>query len=282
MPIDPLNPDKAKDAGGGWLSAALPALIAGASAVTRGGPKRQYKYNKKLAEDQNAMNRANAEWILQQNKQLSEEQRAYDSPEAQMARYKAAGLNPNLIYGQGSSGNMGSPVTVGGMPGANMGSVDASYPDVASSFVGATQAMAGLDLTRAKTNESQIRQQSIQIQNEIAKNNPMLDPEVARSVSEGMIAVSQTKREEYLANWSDSGKDGYTQNGRRKIEAEVAAMEQKLGLNTSDLKIKNKILESKEYQNAISELQMKWLKDGDFNAEHIRQGLMLLLSKMLK
>lgn len=35
-------------------------------------------------------------------------QNAYNSPEQQMFRFKAAGLNPNLIYGQGSSGNAGS------------------------------------------------------------------------------------------------------------------------------------------------------------------------------
>lgn len=32
-------------------------------------------------------------------------QNAYNSPEAQMRRFKDAGLNPNLIYGQGSGGN---------------------------------------------------------------------------------------------------------------------------------------------------------------------------------
>lgn len=42
---------------------------------------------------------------------------AYNSPEAQMQRYLAAGLNPNLVYGAGASsgnaGNIGTP-TVGG------------------------------------------------------------------------------------------------------------------------------------------------------------------------
>lgn len=32
-------------------------------------------------------------------------QNEYNSPSAQMSRFKEAGLNPNLIYGQGSSGN---------------------------------------------------------------------------------------------------------------------------------------------------------------------------------
>ncbi|WNK13695.1 MAG: DNA pilot protein [Microvirus sp.] len=36
-------------------------------------------------------------------------QNAYNDPSAQMARFKAAGLNPNLIYGQGNSGNAAAP-----------------------------------------------------------------------------------------------------------------------------------------------------------------------------
>jgi len=32
-------------------------------------------------------------------------QNQYNTPEAQMSRFKAAGLNPNLIYGQGNAGN---------------------------------------------------------------------------------------------------------------------------------------------------------------------------------
>lgn len=39
------------------------------------------------------------------NQKLIKEQNEYNSPKSQMARYQAAGLNPNLIYGQGNSGN---------------------------------------------------------------------------------------------------------------------------------------------------------------------------------
>lgn len=40
---------------------------------------------------------------------MYDKQNAYNTPMAQMARFKDAGLNPNLIYGQGNSGNAGSP-----------------------------------------------------------------------------------------------------------------------------------------------------------------------------
>lgn len=42
------------------------------------------------------------------NEQAWMQQQEYNSPANQMARYKAAGLNPNLIYGQGTSGNASS------------------------------------------------------------------------------------------------------------------------------------------------------------------------------
>lgn len=53
-----------------------------------------YHYNKKLAEQQNEYN-LNM-WNLQNE---------YNSPQAQMQRLEAAGLNPNLMYGQGNTGN---------------------------------------------------------------------------------------------------------------------------------------------------------------------------------
>ena len=46
------------------------------------------------------------------NLRLWREQAAYNTPKAQMARYQAAGLNPNLIYSQGNPGNMTSSPTM--------------------------------------------------------------------------------------------------------------------------------------------------------------------------
>lgn len=56
--------------------------------------KRALKQNKELAD-------------YQYSKELDmwNRQNEYNSPASQMARYQEAGLNPNLIYGQGSSGN---------------------------------------------------------------------------------------------------------------------------------------------------------------------------------
>jgi len=52
-------------------------------------------------------------------------------------------------------------------------------------------------------------------------------------------------------------------------------------LNTEDLKIRNAILESKEFDNVIKEAMAAWYKDGDLTSQHIYQGLMLMLTKWM-
>lgn len=53
-------------------------------------------------------NQANLEmskYAYSKDLEMWNKQNQYNSPQEQMNRYKQAGLNPNLIYGQGSSGN---------------------------------------------------------------------------------------------------------------------------------------------------------------------------------
>lgn len=69
------------------LSSAL-----GSSIGDKKEQKRQYEYNMEMARWQNDVNIAN--WQMQNE---------YNLPENQMARLKAAGLNPNLVYGSGTS-----------------------------------------------------------------------------------------------------------------------------------------------------------------------------------
>lgn len=89
------------------------------------GKQKAYEYNSRLQREQAAYNRQ-AQWdAYEQNRRLSEYaydrelqqwerenqanlrfwnmQNAYNSPQAQMSRYQAAGLNPNLIYGQSNT-----------------------------------------------------------------------------------------------------------------------------------------------------------------------------------
>lgn len=89
----------------------------------------QTQANQKLAAYTNQMNIEN--W---------KRENQYNTPAAQMQRYKEAGLNPNLIYGQGTPGNAGSipnyqqPVTDVSLPLpqplAQAGNVISNYQDM--------------------------------------------------------------------------------------------------------------------------------------------------------
>lgn len=71
-----------------WIGPAINAV------ATVGSTLLANRSNKKLA--QHSFNKNVEMWKMQN---------AYNSPKSQMARYNEAGLNPNLIYGKGTSGN---------------------------------------------------------------------------------------------------------------------------------------------------------------------------------
>lgn len=79
----------------------------------------QFATSKKLMDYQNQIN-------IQNWKMANE----YNSPKAQMERYKAAGLNPNLVYGslgQTAAGNLSSPSSSGVNPRTQFGGSAASF-----------------------------------------------------------------------------------------------------------------------------------------------------------
>lgn len=69
-----------------------------------------YKNQKKLLNQQNQYNREMADLAYERDLDMWNRQNAYNSPTEQMERLKAAGLNPNLLYGNGAdAGNAGTP-----------------------------------------------------------------------------------------------------------------------------------------------------------------------------
>lgn len=89
-----LNPVTQSDIVTGAAGAAG-SLIGGA--FNLGGMALQHKYNKEMADIQN-----------QYNIDMWNRQNEYNSPVQQMNRLKEAGLNPNLMYSQGTVGNASS------------------------------------------------------------------------------------------------------------------------------------------------------------------------------
>lgn len=88
----------------GWAAAAQAIGQVGGSIASgiigARGAKKQFKYQQQLQNE-----------AFNYNTQMWNAQNEYNTPEAQMERYREAGLNPRLIYGNGasSSGNATTP-----------------------------------------------------------------------------------------------------------------------------------------------------------------------------
>lgn len=70
--------------------------------------ERQAKWNIEQWERQSNYDREQWDATNRYNEHRWNLENEYNSPQMQMARFKEAGLNPNLIYGQGNPGNAGS------------------------------------------------------------------------------------------------------------------------------------------------------------------------------
>lgn len=116
------------EAEGQVLSSSIQAVGNYAGAVAAN--KKQFKNQMKAMAKQQEYNR-----------QMWDYQNAYNTPAQQMARLKAAGLNPYLMYGnsQGASGNAG-PMTPTDVPAKE--EVRPQFPDAMAKYLSARQADA--------------------------------------------------------------------------------------------------------------------------------------------
>lgn len=271
-----------------YFGAAMPILSTGLDAITRGGPRRQYKWAKKYANFENKMNRANAEWTLAQNRELQAQQRLYDSPIEQRKRMEAAGYNPNLFYGMGNSG-ASQAVAMDAISPVRLGQPQSSYGELGSALMQSHMQQAQMGMIEQKQVESQQKTELLQAQEQLIQANPYMRPAYVDAMVKQLQAVADLKARE--ESWSstrqteqstdESGNPVFTvraSNGYRKMNEELKLLEQRFHLSEADQKIKAKILESKEFQNAILEIEKKWKADGDLSPQVIMDGIFKLIS----
>lgn len=110
---------------GSGIASLLPAILTGGATLQASGmnvnaEKEMMRENFAQNEKMFGMQQTENQRVFEQNKMYNAEiwekekayaeemwtkQNAYNSPAAQMQRMKEAGLNPNLMYGQGTTGN---------------------------------------------------------------------------------------------------------------------------------------------------------------------------------
>lgn len=261
-----------------WFSNVFPVLGAftQAAAVAGGGVGRQYKYNKKLAAYQH-----------KKNMEILKYQLDYNTPKAQMGRFLEAGLNPNLVYGQGSPGNMESapkypdiqPPDVQGAT-ARMGE---SLGDLGLKLGQLKLMKSQADLTDTKVDESTVKQDLMRSQKSLTDANPHLNKAYVDAMVTNLRATADLKKQEsdfMQSTYRDA--DGHKwQRGFLKMQRELNLLEQKFNLGSADQALKAKVFESKEFQNQLQKIQVDWMKDGDITPQHIYQGILMILNKMM-
>lgn len=197
---------------------------------------------------------------------------AYNSPKAQMARFEEAGLNPNLIYGQGTPGiTTGSNVKAEG----NIQRLDMLGGIFESVALGKELELKDAQIEQIKTNtellktkggsETWKQKRMEQDWNYLENNYPELLDKLRRENRIG----SATEEDKIWKTKADAIHAG------QLIETELL----KQGLMQQDGTIKAEVLKGKALQNAILDMQKRFVESGEFNATHFWQAIMMILSK---
>lgn len=210
---------------------------------------------------------------------------AYNSPAAQMQRLKEAGLNPNLMYGQGTVGNTsGKPMqSESFMRGAEpfMQLTTGAFMDGLMFAAELRKKNNEADLIGKKETSEGIKQGLMQAQQQVLQANPYLNHRFMESFLLKVESESRIKEAEAGAVTMQMFDGSGFNQAERKVQAEIELLEQRYNLGQKDLAIKAKIFESKEFQNALQEIQVNWMRDASVTPEHIRTGIMMLLQKLM-
>lgn len=174
------------------------AAIAAGASILGGvlGSRSQKKTNDKnmeLAKYQNAWQAQENEKAYQRNLQMWNLQNAYNSPTQQMARLRSAGLNPNLVYGSGVTGN-----SAGSTP--QYQPADIKRAEL-SSYRGWNQG-----LTDAVSNFLAYRSNRAQVENMEAQNSLIRQQTATEATRQANIAAS-TARSEFDLSQANRLKD---------------------------------------------------------------------------
>lgn len=261
-----------------WL---VPAII-GAVNLVGGlvGQSRQKKENRELAQFQ-----ADA------NERYLQKQLEYNTPKSQMQRFQQAGLNPHLVYGQGNPGSQSSPLSY---PETKSTDYQTMYGTIIPSVIQGALAESQIAAQSANTRRTGVLTQVDQLRAAVLSKNPLLDEEGFTAIIDALKSTAESKAAEAgiaseTHDWFRGVKQFRVEGkptregpaGVLKMEAELDLLEQRFRLGEKDASIKAQVLQSKEFQNAILDIQKKFMTEGDITPQHIYQFIILLLTKML-
>lgn len=230
------------------------------------------------ANQQETSNEHIAQFQADANQAYQDRQNEYNTPANQMKRFADAGLNPHLVYGSGSPGNQQSPLTF-----PDIKSVDRQRITVDPNTINQGRLVdAQVQAQNASTRQKHAVTAVNILQADVLRKNPLLDDGGFKAIIDGLKAAAELKVEQTQGQRISNFVDARTTNERiDKVWAEVQLLTQRFKLGEQDQAIKAEVLKSKEFQNAILEVQKKFMTDADITPQHILQFVQLLLMKIL-
>lgn len=241
-----------------------------------------------LANQQEKSNLELARYQAEANERYLKQQLEYNSPANQMKRFMEAGLNPHLIYGQGSPGNQSQPLTYPDIGRVDQRLITSLIPLINQTRLTESQVAA----TDATTRQRTVLTELSKLQMEVLRRNPALDDEGYKAILDSLrsaasIKASEASLKKLEAEWSTGvmtwknldGTEVTGPPGAYKLQREVDLLDSRFKLSRLDQQLRNQVLLSKEFQNAILEVQKKWMTDADITPQHIYQLIQILLMK---
>jgi len=228
------------------------------------------------------MNRRQARLQDRLNREFLDYQNVYNSPLEQRKRWEEADMNPALAYGQGTPGNQSQAqqAVTPDLPdwAAILGQ---SVNNLNTTLMQQTQRQlieANTEKTKAQTSTESIKQS-------VMSANPILRSDFVQATIERMQAEAKLKRSEATlmtqTQWvQDNGNFQITSRMQEKLDSEIDLLKQRFKLGTLDAKIKGEVLNSKEMQNAILEVQKKFMTEFTLTPETWTQFVKIFLTKL--
>lgn len=212
------------------------------------GNKSNQKASDRLFEKQAQFSReeriAQQQWI----EEMYARNNAYNTPAAQMERYKAAGLNPDLIYSQGDSGNASFPEA----PSQASTPTASVIPKNTYGDTAAIAAQSGLMTAQAKALESQAKK---------------TDTEESLLTADYLLRKARTESDIELQNSTIYVNHELGQLNH--AEAEVAAKKlQEIDVSMSNMKEQTNLFKaqvSKENESVVQMRFDRYLKSKEFD-----------------
>lgn len=211
------------------------------------------------------LNKKNRQWQEDMWNKTNE----YNTPQQQMQRFKAAGLNPHLIYGQGNSGNSSMP------PAPKTESPDYSkFADAAQGYV--TNRLQRDQITmQQKVAEAEIRNKDASTSNLNAQEeNTRQDVAQKARLNPGAVTAQELGNQTATTNIAKIAQeiDKIAQDMKNnknlseaqiaKINAEIPKLKQEMQATAVDIRLKNLDGDKKGIENEILNIQKSMWQKG--------------------